>query len=84
MVEKKSPHKLLKISEVCAKTTLSRAVVNGLRRSGDFLALFRLQPSASRSSRQKSTHGLQSASSAIVSRLATGRHHNDCPHRQHR
>lgn len=36
MVEKKSPHKLLKISEVCAKTTLSRAVVNGLRRSGDF------------------------------------------------
>lgn len=34
--EKKSPHKLLKLSEVCQRTTLSRAVVNGLRRSGDF------------------------------------------------
>jgi len=34
--EKNTPHKLLKLSEVCQRTTLSRAVVNGLRRSGDF------------------------------------------------
>lgn len=36
MADEKSPHKLLKLSEVCQRTTLSRAVVNGLRRSGDF------------------------------------------------
>ena len=34
--ENRTPHKLLKLSEVCQRTTLSRAVVNGLRRSGDF------------------------------------------------